>query len=70
MMKTQNLQPSNKVDRGLNKYRLAEDIYCKLNQGSLFEIYQILESIKTAQLKSSIEQAFMEKYNFNFKKYI
>jgi hypothetical protein len=70
MTKAQDLKIIKKKDIKQNEYRLAEDIYCKLNQGGLFEIYQIMDSIKSAQVRDSIEQAFVEKYNFNFQKYI
>jgi hypothetical protein len=70
MMKAQDLKNIEKKGIGQNEYRLAEDIYCKLNQGSLYEIYKIMDRIKSVQVRESIGQAFVEKYHFDFHKYI
>lgn len=57
-------------DNGQKQYELAEKIYCMLNQGGLFEIYQILENLKNEEDRKYVVQAFMAKYNFNFLNYI
>ena len=69
-MEAQDLKNYKKKHFSQNEYRLAEDIFCKLNQGSLYEIYQIMDRVKSVQMRESIKQAFVEKYNFNFQKYI
>ena len=69
-MKAQDLKNRKKKGISQKEYRLAAFIYCKLNQGGLFEIYQIMDSIKSVQVKDCIVHAFVEKYHFNFQKYI
>lgn len=49
---------------------LAERIFCLLNQGSLFEIYRVLESLKTSDDKKYVKEVFKVKYDFNFQEYI
>lgn len=49
---------------------LAEEIYAMLNQGSLFEIHQILSRLKNEKDRKCVIQLFIEKFNFNFLKYI
>ena len=49
---------------------MAEEIYRKLNQGSLFEIYQIIERLEGKEEMKEIEQIFLERYHFDFMQYI
>lgn len=49
---------------------MAEKIYRSLNQGNLFEIYLILESLENKEKKYALERIFLDKYNFNFTQYI
>jgi len=49
---------------------LVEQIYQKLNQGNLFEIYQIVESLEDYEVRCKVEKIFREKYHFDFKDYI
>lgn len=49
---------------------LAERIFCLLNQGSLFEIYRVLESLKTTADKKYVMEVFKIKYDFNFQEHI
>ena len=55
---------------GPKEYLLAEQIFHNLNQGSLFEIYQILEALEGKEEKIAVERIFFDRYNFNFRKYI
>ena len=59
-----------KPEIGQKSCRLAEEIYSKLNQGSLFEIHQILNKIEDEDKKRCVVKVFIEKFNFNFLKYI
>lgn len=49
---------------------LAERIFCMLNQGNLFEIHKILQQINNEEEKLCVIKVFVEKFNFNFQKYI
>lgn len=49
---------------------LAEKIYRKLNEGSLYDIYQIFDSIDDAEERRIITQIFISRYNFDFRQYI
>lgn len=49
---------------------LAEEIYHNLNQGSLFEIYRLMEELEGKEKIYMIYQAFLERYHFDFRKYI
>jgi hypothetical protein len=49
---------------------LAERIYRMLNQGNLFEIHKILQDLKNEEEMKCVVQVFLEKFNFNFQKYI
>jgi len=49
---------------------LAEKIYCLLNEGSLFEIYRVLDTLKTKEDKKFVREVFKAKFDFNFQKYI
>jgi hypothetical protein len=58
------------ADKIQKERHLVEQIYIKLNQGNLFEIYQIIESLEDAGKRSTIERVFKERYNFDFRNYI
>ncbi len=49
---------------------LADKIYSLLNEGSLFEIYKIMENLNSAQDKKCIKDLFNTKFDINFIKYI
>jgi hypothetical protein len=49
---------------------LAEEIYHNLNQGSLFEIYRLMEELEGKEKIGIIRHAFYERYHFDFRKYI
>jgi len=49
---------------------LAEEIYVKLNQGSLYEIHQILNQLDNEKDRKCVVRIFLEKFDFNFLKYI
>ena len=49
---------------------LAEEIYAKLNQGSLYDIHQILSEVENEKQRKCIIKLFVEKFDFNFTKYI
>ncbi len=51
------------------EFCLAEEIFKKLNQGSLFEIYQIIEKLEGKE-ELSLKNAFLERYHFDFRQYI
>jgi hypothetical protein len=59
-----------KLEISQNEFCLAEEIYHNLNQGSLFEIYRLMEQVEGKEKIGIIRQAFFEKYNFDFRKYI
>ena len=61
---------NNKPEIGQKSCHLAEEIYSKLNQGSLFEIHQMLNKIEDEDKKRCVVKVFIEKFNFNFLKYI
>jgi hypothetical protein len=68
-METANHKNNKKIP-GPKEYLLAEQIFHNLNQGSLFEIYQILETLDGKDEKRAVEQVFIDRYNFNFRTYI
>jgi len=49
---------------------LAEKIFGMLNQGNLFEIHRILQNLKNEEEKKCLLKVFVEKFDFNFQKYI
>lgn len=49
---------------------LADKIYSLLNEGSLFEIYKIMENLKSVHDKKCIKDLFNTKFNINFINYI
>jgi len=51
------------------EFCLAEEIFKKLNQGSLFEIYQIIEKLERKE-EVTLKNAFLERYHFDFRQYI
>lgn len=55
---------------GLEQQVLIERIHAKLNQGGLFEIYQIMESIEKEEEKQVLIKAFIARYKFNFMNHI
>lgn len=55
---------------GRKECSLAEKIYLKLNEGSLYDIHQIIESIENAEEKNRLTQVFINKYDFDFRQYI
>jgi len=59
---------SNETDR-LQPHELADEIYLKLHQGSLFEIHQLLLAMKEEE-KKCLVGVFMGKFNFDFSNYI
>ena len=61
---------NNKQDPGVKSCKLAEKIYFNLNQGNLFEIHKILESIDNDYDKSCVINVFIQKFDFNFLRYI
>ena len=69
-MESINLKNNKQSVIGQKQYEVAEKIYCMLNQGGLFEIYQILDDLKNEEDRKYVEQAFLSKYNFNFLNYI
>jgi hypothetical protein len=68
-MKTINHKSNNSVNQQ-KEFCLAEEIFNKLNQGSLFEIYQIIEKLEGKEEKMTLEKAFLERYHFDFRQYI
>jgi hypothetical protein len=68
-METANHKNNKKIP-GPKEFLLAEQIFHNLNQGSLFEIYQILEALEGKEEKIAVERIFFDRYNFNFKTYI
>ena len=50
--------------------QLAEEIFAMLNQGSLYNIHQVLQEMKSEDELKCLEKAFIEKFEFNFTKYI
>ena len=66
------IQLKNNIQPGIGQkqHELAEKICHMLNQGGLFEIYQILENLKNDEDRKYVVQAFVSKYNFNFLNYI
>ena len=50
--------------------QLAEEIFTMLNQGSLYNIHQLLQEMKSEDELKCLEKVFIEKFEFNFKKYI
>lgn len=48
---------------------LADDISRNLNQGGLYEIYQIIDKLNGREENKNIDQVFIEKYHFDFRKY-
>ena len=61
---------NNKSVISQKEFCLAEEIFHKLNQGSLFEIYQIIDQLKGKDEESILERAFLERYHFDFRQYI
>ena len=62
---------NNKREIGYKKQcHLAEEIYVKLNEGSLYEIHQILSQLENEKDRKCVIQIFLEKFDFNFLKYI
>lgn len=53
-----------------NPCYLANKIYNMLNQGSLYEIHQELQDLKNEHDRKCLIKVFVEKFNFNFIKYI
>jgi hypothetical protein len=53
-----------------SKCCMADKIYRKLNEGSLYDIYQIFDSIDDAEERRLITQIFISRYNFDFRQYI
>jgi len=53
-----------------NECCLADEIFRNLNQGSLFEIYQLIEKLNGQDEEKFLEQVFLEKYHFDFRQYI
>jgi hypothetical protein len=41
-----------------------------LNQGNLFEIHRILQNLKNEEERKCVINVFLEKFDFNFLKYI
>ena len=64
------LKNNKSPDIGQKQHEIVEKIYCRLNQGGLFEIYQILENLKNEEDRRYVVQAFISKYKFNFLNYI
>ena len=61
---------NNKSVISQKEFCLAEEIFHNLNQGSLFEIYQIMDQLKGKDEESILERAFLERYHFDFRQYI
>ena len=49
---------------------IADEIYHLLNQGSLYEIHQVWNQIESNEQKQFIHHAFVDKFNFDFLRYI
>ena len=47
------MESKNNNEIGRNSSRLADEIFAKLNQGSLFEIHQILDNLEDDQQKKA-----------------
>ena len=70
-MATVRLKKINNTEIGQKKpCHLAEEIFAKLNQGSLYEIHQILSEVENEKQRKCIIKLFIEKFDFNFTKYI
>ena len=68
-MDSSGLKKSNE-EIGQQSRQVAENIYKNLNQGNLFEIHQILNNLRDDHEKSCVINVFIEKFNFNFLRYI
>jgi len=49
---------------------IADEIFRNLNQGSLYDIYQIIEKLNGLEEEQDLEQIFLERYHFDFREYI
>ena len=62
---------NNNLENGQKKpCHVAERIFSMLNQGNLFEIHRILQELKDEEERKCVAQVFLEKFDFNFQKYI
>lgn len=50
--------------------QMVEKIFALLNQGSLYDIYKMLDEMRNKGELSEVKDAFAEKYDFNFLNYI
>lgn len=64
------LKNNGRVNGQKSTCQLAEEIFAMLNQGSLYNIHQVLENLKNDDELKCLEKAFIEKFEFNFTKYI
>jgi hypothetical protein len=53
-----------------NEICLVDEIYHNLNQGSLYQIYRLIEKVEGKEKIGMISKAFFERYHFDFRKYI
>lgn len=64
------LKNNNPVIGQKKSCHLAERIFRMLNQGNLFEIHKILRDLQNEEDRNCVVRVFLEKFNFNFQKYI
>ena len=69
-MDSESLKNNNKVIGQKTPLQLAEEIYTLLNQGSLYNIHQILQCLESDEDHDCLVKAFIQKFEFNFTKYI
>ncbi|MDZ7604484.1 MAG: hypothetical protein U5K79_02620 [Cyclobacteriaceae bacterium] len=46
------------------------NIYQYLNQGNLFRIYQLLDSVGSIEDKRMLEDLFVQRFGFNYRSFI
>ena len=49
---------------------IADAIFKFLNQGNLYAINEIVENFRSEDEKYGVVRAFLQKYNFDFRKHI
>ena len=64
------LKNNRRVSDQKSTCQLAEEIFAMLNQGSLYNIHQVLEKLKNDDELKCLEKTFIEKFEFSFTKYI
>ena len=69
-MDSARLKNNKRVRDQKSSCQLAEEIFALLNQGSLYNIHQVLAKVKSEDELKCLEKTFMEKFEFNFTKYI